>query len=110
MSKMVKALDERIPGLSNHVVMKNLGTPLTNLHFLNTTYGNLYGIAKTKDQVGPFAFNVKSEIDGLYLCGASTVSHGVAGVIQSGLAAASKLLHCRKDELLKQKGPEVEIN
>ena len=48
--------------------------------------------------------------DGLYLCGASTVSHGVAGVIQSGLAVASRLLHGRKDELLKQKGPEVEIN
>ncbi|MDO9131151.1 MAG: hypothetical protein Q7U34_14920, partial [Anaerolineales bacterium] len=66
----------------------SLGTPLTNEHYLNATRGNLYGIEKSPSQVGPWAFSPRTEFDGLYLCGASTLSHGVAGVTQSGIDAA----------------------
>jgi hypothetical protein len=38
--------------------------------------------------VGPLAFSPRTEFEGLYLCGASTLSHGVAGVTQSGIDAA----------------------
>jgi phytoene dehydrogenase-like protein len=61
------------------VVFWSLGTPLTNEHFVNATRGNLYDTAKTRGQVGPGAFPVQTEIDGLLMCGASTLSHGVSG-------------------------------
>jgi phytoene dehydrogenase-like protein len=79
------------------------------MHFLNVTQGNLYGIAKSRSQVGPGAFPVQTEIKGLLMVGASTLSHGVVGVQASGLAAARKILHCTTADLLSQNGPELHI-
>jgi len=102
--RMVRGLEKRIPGLSKHIVYYSLGTPLTNQHYLNATHGNLYGIAKSPSQVGPLGFSARTEFEGLYLCGASTMSHGVAGVTQSGINAAKAVLNCHTSELLTQHG------
>lgn len=107
--RMFQALEKRVPGISKHVVFWNLGTPLTNQFYINATRGNLYGIDKTPFQVGPGAFSVKSEIPGLYLCGASTLSHGVSGVTASGMAVAKAILHCSSSDLLTQNGPPLQI-
>ena len=104
--RMVRGLEKRIPGLSKHIVYYSLGTPLTNEHYLNATRGNLYGIDKRPSQVGPLAFSPRTEFDGLYLCGQSTISHGVAGVTASGIGAAKAVLNCRSSDILTQKGPE----
>jgi all-trans-retinol 13,14-reductase len=105
--RMVRGLEKHIPGLSKHIVYYSLGTPLTNEHYLNATRGNLYGIAKSPSQVGPWAFSPRTEFDGLYLCGASTISHGVAGVTQSGINAAKAVLNCRTSDLLTPHGPRL---
>ena len=102
--RMVRGLEKRIPGLSKHIVYYSLGTPLTNEHYLNATRGNLYGIDKRPTQVGPLAFTPKTEFDGLYLCGQSTISHGVAGVTSSGINAAKAVLNCRTRDILTQSG------
>ena len=107
--RLFKGLDKRVPGLSKRIVFWDLGTPLTNVHYLNATRGNLYGISKTPRQIGPWAFPVKSEIDGLYMVGASTTSHGVAGVTQSGINCAKQILGVSTSEILNQNGPEIEI-
>ena len=102
--RMVRGLEKHVPGLSKHIVYYSLGTPLTNEHYLNATRGNLYGIEKSPTQVGPWAFQPRTEFDGLFLCGASTASHGVAGVTASGMDAARAVLNCRADDILVQKG------
>jgi phytoene dehydrogenase-like protein len=102
--RMVRGLEKRIPGLSKHIVYYSLGTPLTNEHYLNATRGNLYGIDKLPTQVGPWAFNARTEFEGLYLCGQSTLSHGVAGVTASGIDAAKAVLNCRSRDILTQHG------
>ena len=107
--RMFQALERRVPGISKHVIFWNLATPLTNEFYINATRGNLYGIDKTPFQVGPGAFSVKSEIPGLYLCGASTLSHGVSGVTASGIAAAKNILGCSSRDLLTQNGPPLTI-
>ncbi len=71
--RMVRGLEKRLPGLSKHIVYFSLGSPLTNGHYLNATRGNLYGIEKSPMQVGPGAFSARTEFDGLFLCGASTI-------------------------------------
>ncbi|MDH5507560.1 MAG: NAD(P)/FAD-dependent oxidoreductase, partial [Anaerolineae bacterium] len=106
---MLAALEQRVPGLRQRVVFCELGTPLTNADYLNATVGNLYGIDKSRFQVGPGAFPIKTRFDGLYMCGASTLSHGVAGATATGLAAARKILQCRTADLLKMDGPEIRI-
>lgn len=109
MAGMLARLDEQIPGLSQHVVFRDLGTPLSNEHYIHATQGNLYGTDKSVWQVGPFAFPLRTEISGLYMVGASTLSHGVAGATASGLAVARQILRCRMSDLLKAGGPPLAI-
>jgi all-trans-retinol 13,14-reductase len=90
--------------LSRHIVFWSLGTPLSNEHYLNATRGNLYGIEKSPSQVGPLGFTSKTEFEGLFLCGQSTTSHGVAGVTASGVDAAKAVLGVRTRELLTGTG------
>lgn len=107
--RMFQFLEKRVPGISQNVVFWSLGTPLTNEHFINATQGNLYGIDKTRRQVGPGAFPIKTQFDGLWLCGASTLSHGVAGATASGLDVAKRILNSRFSDLLTMNGPELRI-
>ena len=110
MERMLNFLDKRVPGITKNVVFKDLGTPLTNAHYLNSYKGNIYGTDKIKRQLGPLGYTTKTEIENLYLCGASTFSHGVAGATATGLQAAAKILNCKTKDLLKQNGPEIKIN
>ncbi|MBC8505609.1 MAG: NAD(P)/FAD-dependent oxidoreductase [Anaerolineales bacterium] len=107
--KMFKAIEKRVPGISDHIVFWNLGTPLTNEHYINVTRGCLYGIEKNRRQIGPRAFPAQTEFEGLLMCGASTSNFGVSGVTSTGLQAASSILNCSTDDLLNQNGPELQI-
>ncbi|MDT7830724.1 NAD(P)/FAD-dependent oxidoreductase [Pricia sp. S334] len=97
--KMIKGLEKAIPGISEHIVHQDLGTPITNEYYINTTDGNVYGTEKSLQHIGPFAFKAKSEIENLHLCGSSILSHGVAGASHSGVATAAQILGCHPDEL-----------
>lgn len=97
--KMIKGLEKAVPGISSHIVHQDLGTPITNDYYINTTEGNVYGTEKSLKHIGPFAYKSKSEIENLYLCGASILSHGVAGASHSGVATAAQILGCHPDEL-----------
>jgi all-trans-retinol 13,14-reductase len=99
--KFMHSIEKVIPGAKAHVVQAELGTPKTNQHYINSTDGNVYGTEKNLNQIGPFAFQNKTEIKNLFLCGASTLAHGVGGATNSGVAAAAKILRCSQAELLK---------
>jgi phytoene dehydrogenase-like protein len=101
LGRMIRGADRIVPGLAKRIVFADLGTPLTNLHYVASTDGNLYGTEKTKKQIGPWAFPVKTEIEGLTMCGASTVSHGVMGATVSGLVAARSILGVPVEALLR---------
>ena len=99
--KMINGVEKAIPGIRNHIVHQELGTPITNKYYINSTRGNVYGTEKSLKHIGPFAFKVKSEIDDLYMCGASILSHGVAGAGYSGVNTAAAILDCKQDDLLQ---------
>jgi phytoene dehydrogenase-like protein len=101
MDKMLKGVGRIIPGLDKHVVFADLGTPLTNEHYVAATNGNLYGTEKSRWQVGPFAWQTKTDIAELYLCGASTLSHGVLGATMGGLFAAKAIMRTGIEQLLR---------
>jgi phytoene dehydrogenase-like protein len=107
--RMLAAVGRAIPGIEKHVVFADLGTPLTNRYYCEATEGNLYGTEKGRFGVGPFSFPVTSEVEGLFLCGASTVSHGVMGAHLSGLFAAARALGVRSKELLRPGGEPLRI-
>ncbi|MCX6204796.1 MAG: NAD(P)/FAD-dependent oxidoreductase [Bacteroidetes bacterium] len=99
--KIVVNLENIIPGLKNHIVQIQLGTPLTNEHYIKSTKGNVYGTEKGFYQTGPFSFNAKTEIENLYMCGASIMAHGIAGASYSGLKTAALILNCKEEDLIK---------
>jgi all-trans-retinol 13,14-reductase len=98
--KLMKSLERVIPTARQNVVQMELGTPKTNEYYVKSTNGNVYGTEKSLNQVGPFTFRAKSEIKNLFLCGASTLSHGVGGATNSGVEAAARILNCRAQDLL----------
>ena len=99
--KFLRTLERVVPGITDRIVMKELGTPITNQYYINTTKGNVYGTEKSLRHIGPFAYKMKSEINNLYMCGASIVSHGVAGASYSGVQTAAAILGCKQDDLLQ---------
>ena len=107
--RMLQALDKVVPGLSRHIVFSELATPLTNAHYVRSTAGSFYGTEKSRWQIGPFGFGVATEIRDLWLCGATTLGHGVMGATASGLAAAARILRCSWRDLLDQRRPELRI-
>lgn len=100
-NKMIRTLEKVIPGVSDHIVQSQLGTPITNQFYINSTKGSVYGTEKSLKHIGPFAYKAKSEIENLYLCGASIASHGIAGVSYSGVQTAAEILGKRQDDLIK---------
>ncbi len=107
--KLLAGVERLVTGISDRVVFSEVGTPLSNEYYCAAHRGALYGIDKTRTQVGPLAFQVKSPIKGLHLCGASTISHGVAGATMSGLIAAGAILRCSPYDVLNQAGPATRI-
>lgn len=105
---MIKSIELIIPGICDHILFCELGTPLTNEHYVRSTQGACYGTEKRLRQIGPFAFKQISEINNLYLCGAS-ILHGVSGAAMSGLMLAAAILDCRPSELLRDRGQRLRI-
>jgi all-trans-retinol 13,14-reductase len=100
-NKIMNSLERVLPGVSDKVIQKDLGTPITNEYYINSTDGSVYGTEKTFMQSGPFSHKPESEIENLYLCGASIMAHGIAGASHSGVKTAAKVLNCTEDDLLK---------
>jgi all-trans-retinol 13,14-reductase len=98
--KFMNTVERMIPGAKQNIVQAELGTPKTNQFYINSTRGNVYGTEKVLRQVGPFGYKNTTEINNLYLCGASTLSHGLTGATYSGIEAASKILKCSREDLL----------
>ena len=99
--KLVNTLEKIVPGIGSNIVQMQLGTPLTNEHYIKSTKGNVYGTEKGFYQTGPFSFTAKTEIENLYMCGASIMAHGVAGAAYSGIKTAALILNCKEDDMLQ---------
>ncbi|MBI5511692.1 MAG: NAD(P)/FAD-dependent oxidoreductase [Deltaproteobacteria bacterium] len=100
-ARVIAALEKHMPGIGAHVLHSELATPLTIGHYLANTNGNIYGTAKSPDQIGFKGYLVRTPFTGLMLCGASTWGHGLHSCSYSGLAAASAILGCRNRDLLR---------
>jgi phytoene dehydrogenase-like protein len=107
--RMLDAIERFVPGLRKRTVLRALGTPLTNVHYLHASDGAMYGTEKTLGNLGPFSFAVTTHIHGLFQCGASTIAPGINGVTNSGLDAAAAALGCRRDDLLTATGQTLRI-
>lgn len=90
---MVKRVTEVIPEVEGHIVWREAATPMTQHRYTGTTDGTPYGLELSIAQFGPFRPGVRTEINGLFLCGASTAwGPAVEGAMLSGMHAAGAAL------------------
>jgi phytoene dehydrogenase-like protein len=91
--RLVAAAERVVPGLADHVDWQETATPVTQERFTHSTGGTSYGIEFACDQMGPLRIGPRTDVAGLYLCGASTPwGHGIGSVLRGGVAAASAVL------------------
>jgi phytoene dehydrogenase-like protein len=100
--KLMNTFKRILPAVHENIVHLELGTPITNEYYINATKGNVYGTEKGFMQTGPFSYKAKTEIENLYMCGASIMSHGVAGASYSGVKTAAEILGCREEDLVQK--------
>lgn len=106
---MINTVAAVIPDIRERIRFAELGTPLTNQFYCASTQGNMYGTAKELTQLGPLGWNTTTEIDGLLLCGASTLAHGVAGASLTGLLAAGEVAQASPWSLLDKNQGTLQI-
>ncbi len=90
---IVSRLDKYIPGISRHVEVLEVGTPLTMERFASLPQGAVYGFSQTVAQSSINRLSQETLIKGLFLCGAWTKPGcGVHGCVVSGRDAADLVL------------------
>lgn len=93
MDHLIEVSTRVIPELRDHIVWKEAATPISQERFTHSTGGTSYGIEMSCSQAGPMRVGPRTEIEGLFLCGASTPSGpGISGVLRGGVEAASEVL------------------
>ena len=108
--KLLNTFKRILPAVHKNIVHIEAATPITNEHYINATKGNVYGTEKGFMQTGPFSYKAKTEIENLYMCGASIMSHGVAGASYSGVKTAAEILGCSEEDLIqKDKTQELRV-
>ncbi len=85
---------ERVFGpLREHIVHCEMSTTLSHERYTRSSGGTSYGLEHSPEQSGHNRPDHRTEIDGLWVVGASTVSgHGIAGGVTGGVFCASKIL------------------
>jgi phytoene dehydrogenase-like protein len=78
-----------IPGLSEHIVYKDLASPATYKRYSGSPTGSLFDIAPYPDQSGLSSLGLRTPIEGLYQ---TKFIHGILGAILAGLQVNDVIL------------------
>ena len=82
-----------LPGLSDAIEVKEIGTPLTNVRYTGHHRGAIYGWDQTVNNSGGTRIGHATPIEGLYMAGAwSRPGHGYGAVIPSGLECFAEIV------------------
>jgi len=91
---MIERAEQALPGVRQHVVLREASTPLTHERFTLSSEGTAYGIElNTAQLIGPPRLRARTPIRGLWIAGASAAwGPGIEGAMLSGMHAASAVL------------------
>ena len=78
-----------IPGLSKHIVVKDISTPATYARYSGSPTGSLYDMASLVTQFGPKRLPMKTPIKNLYQ---PKFSHGLYGTMMNGVQVVDLIL------------------
>ena len=89
---LIKRAEKVIPGLSKHIEIIEIATPLTLKRYTGNHNGAIYGWANTTNQFTPMDRNPKSSIKNLYLSSAWALGEGHAPTVACGYKLAKQLV------------------
>ncbi|MCC6398941.1 MAG: NAD(P)/FAD-dependent oxidoreductase [Bacteroidetes bacterium] len=88
-----KAEEQLLPGLSQAIQVREIGTPLTNVRYTGNYRGAIYGWDQTTNNSGATRVGHSTPVKNLYLAGAwSRPGHGYGAVIPSGLECFAEIV------------------
>jgi prolycopene isomerase len=91
--KLIQAAESLIPGLAEHIVVKDVITPLTLERYTSATEGAWYDAACLPEQSLLKRLRVRTPVENLFLTGAKTFpGPGMFGAICGGLFTADLIL------------------
>jgi phytoene dehydrogenase-like protein len=85
--KLLAAAERYLPGLRDHILVEESGTPATVWHYVRGREGGIYGPENAPDQSPPRRFTTGIGVPGLFLAGASVFGCGVLPCLMSGAVA-----------------------
>lgn len=92
-ASLIRETERVIPGLSKDIVFQEVSTPITMMRYTDASNGTSYGMSLVPSQFLHRRPGAKTEIKGLFLCGASLRSgHGIFGAMTSGVEAAAMVV------------------
>jgi len=91
--QLITAAEKALGPFRDHIVHLETATPLSHERYTRSSGGTSYGYVHSPDQVGPNRPSYRTEIDGLWVVGANTVSgHGIGGAASGGVFCAGEIL------------------
>ena len=89
--RLLAQFARHFPGLASMVRFHESATPVTQLRYVRSPQGSMYGIELDADRLGSAALNVRTPLPGLLLAGQDVSGPGVQAAAMSGLMAAAVL-------------------
>ena len=89
---LIDRLEEKFPGIKEHIVVKELGTPRSMERYTANPKGAVYGYSQTVKQAGRYRLKTDTPIENLFLAGAwVNPGGGYEGSISSGMVVAQQI-------------------
>ena len=80
------------PQVREHVVVREVSSPLSTRHFTGNPHGEIYGLAHTPARFAERGLKPRTPVRGLYLTGQDISTCGVAGGLFGGALTASAIV------------------
>ena len=90
--ELLRKVIEHNPGIKDHIVVKELSSPLSTRHFSGYEEGEIYGLSHTPSRFRQKSLRPHTPIKNLYLTGQDIVSAGVMGALSSALISSIAVL------------------
>ena len=92
-NRLLDSAESVLGPFRDRIVHLETATPLTHQRYTHASGGTSYGYMHSPEQSGPKRPSHRTEIEGLWVCGANTSSgHGIAGALVGGVSCAGQIL------------------
>lgn len=93
--RMIEQTCQLFPQLKDCIDFVDIGSPVTNSHYIAQPHGEIYGLDHSSERFDPLTvaqLRPKTDIEGLFLTGQDILSCGFTGALWGGLLCAQQVL------------------